>query len=74
MAATWAIAVGEPTPTEEIVASVITVYVGAMLLYEVIVCKKSYPTNRAECQERYEDSLYYSRVLAIFYVSLICFL
>lgn len=55
LAATWAIAVGEPTPAGDIVASVLMVYVGAMLLYEVIVCKKSYSTNRAKCQKRYED-------------------
>lgn len=35
------IAVGEPTPAGEIAASVITVVVGGILLYEVVACSKS---------------------------------
>ena len=58
LAATWAIAVGEPTPTGEIVASVVTVYIGAMIMYEVIVCKKSSSANRAECQDKYYDCVH----------------
>lgn len=41
LATTWAIAVGEPTPAGEIVASVITVLVAGVWLYEVVVCSKS---------------------------------
>lgn len=53
LAATWTIAIGEPTPVGEVVASIATVIVGGILLYEVVVCtvekKKSY------CEERYEN-------------------
>ena len=52
LATTWAIAVGEPTPAGEIVASVVTFYIGAMLMYEVIVCKKN-TSNYDYCQEKY---------------------
>ena len=51
LTAVWVIAVGEPTPAGEIVASVITVWVAGELLYEVITCRKSYS---AYCTEQYE--------------------
>ncbi len=38
LATTWIIAIAEPTPFGEVVASVVTVVVGGVLLYEVIVC------------------------------------
>ncbi len=38
LATVWVIAVGGPTPAREIVASVATVIVGGILLYEVVVC------------------------------------
>ena len=41
LTAVWVIAVGEPTPAGEIVASVITVWVAGELLYEVITCRKN---------------------------------
>jgi hypothetical protein len=47
------IAVGEPTPAGEIVASVITVVVGGILLYEVVTCPKPLSVN--ECIEKYVD-------------------
>ena len=40
LATVWTIAVGEPTPAGEIVASIATVIVGGIMLYEVITCKK----------------------------------
>lgn len=56
---TWAIAVGEPTPTGEIVASVITVIVGGILLYEVITCSDTSGStggSRYEyCQNKFEN-------------------
>lgn len=56
LAATWVIAVGEPTPVGEVVASVVTVFVAGVLLYEVIACKKSTSegSNHDYCQGRYE--------------------
>lgn len=51
LATVWTIAVGEPTPTGEIVASVITVIVGGVLLYEVITCAAN---NTKKC-DSYRD-------------------
>jgi hypothetical protein len=45
LATVWVIAVGEPTPAGEIVASVITVVVGGILLYEVVTCPKPLSVN-----------------------------
>ena len=45
LATTWAIALGEPTPVGEIVASVVTVIVGGVLLYEVVLCTYNAVTN-----------------------------
>ena len=53
LATTWLIAVGEPTPAGEIVASVATVVVAGVLLYEVIVCKSSSDVDY--CIERFKD-------------------
>lgn len=50
----WTIAVGEPTPTGEIVASIATVLIGAVWYYEVVVCKDSYAENRDWCIKLYE--------------------
>jgi hypothetical protein len=58
LAAVWTIAVGEPTPAGEIVASVITVFVVGVLMYEVITCT---PENTTDCTakviECYESNL-----------------
>ena len=56
LTAVWVIAVGEPTPAGEIVASVITVWVAGELLYEVITCRK----NAADinyCIEQYDKCM-----------------
>lgn len=47
LATGWVIAIGEPTPTGEIVMSVATVVVAGVLLYEVITCppKPNGPTE-----------------------------
>lgn len=50
LATTWAIAIGEPTPAGEIVASVVTVIVAGVLLYEVVVCAR-----RINCETKYAD-------------------
>jgi len=58
LAAVWTIAVGEPTPAGEIVASVITVYVAGVLMYEVITCTKTSEDDQstyAYCQERFRN-------------------
>jgi hypothetical protein len=51
LAATWVIAIGEPTPVGEIVASVATVIVGGILLYEVVVCT----VNTINCSAKYAE-------------------
>lgn len=51
LATVWTIAIGEPTPTGEIVASVATVVVAEILLYEVVTCKKN-SLNKDECIEK----------------------
>ena len=56
LATVWVIAVGEPTPAGEIVASVITVVVGGILLYEVITCSNTKVTI-AECTDKYENCM-----------------
>lgn len=57
LASIWVIAVGEPTPYGEIVASVATVvvYVGgaAVLMYEVVTCSQKVDPNREFCIEEY---------------------
>lgn len=40
-ATVWTIAIGEPTPFGEIVASVATVFTAAGFIYEVILCKEN---------------------------------
>lgn len=60
LATTWAIAIGEPTPAGEIVASVITVVVAGVLLYEVVVCSKSSTgsgsgSNYDYCQSKFRS-------------------
>lgn len=51
LAVTWTIAIGEPTPAGEIVASVITVVVGGYILYEVITCT----LNAADCIKKFDE-------------------
>lgn len=54
----WTIAVGEPTPTGEIVAAVATVLVGAVWYYEVLTCKYGSHISREDfeyCQKRFEN-------------------
>lgn len=53
LATAWTIAVGEPTPTGEIVASVLTVLYAGVWLYEVIVCRDT--DEEGYCYERFED-------------------
>ena len=52
----WGIAVGEPTPYGEVVASVVTVIVGvgmaAVMMYEVVTCKQDKMT--LFCEDMYE--------------------
>jgi hypothetical protein len=56
LATTWAIAIGEPTPAGEIVATVMTVMVGGLLLYEVIVCSSSSDSSDYNhCQQKYQN-------------------
>jgi len=55
LATVWVIAVGEPTPAGEIVASVITVVVGGILLYEVVTCAKNNQSNYEYCQQRFRN-------------------
>lgn len=56
LATVWAIAVGEPTPAGEIVASVITVYVAGVMMYEVITCKYS-SMPKINCEAKYADCI-----------------
>ena len=51
LATVWVIAVGEPTPAGEIVASVATVIVGGILLYEVVVCA----AQTIDCAAKYAE-------------------
>lgn len=51
LATTWAIAVGEPTFAGEIVASVATVVVAGVLMYEVVVCRR----KTDFCESMYND-------------------
>lgn len=53
LAIAWTIAVGEPTPTGEIVASVLTILYAGVWLYEVIVCRDT--DEEGYCYERFED-------------------
>lgn len=50
LATAWAIAIGEPTPIGEIVYSVVLIYAGAQLLYEVTVCSR-----QVNCEDEYFD-------------------
>ena len=52
----WVIAIGEPTPVGEIVASVLTVLVGAYLLYDVITCSV-YNEVTVDCVEKYVECI-----------------
>lgn len=54
LATTWAIAIGEPTPAGEVVASLVTVFVAGVWLYEVVVCSKT-NLNYDFCQEKWEN-------------------
>lgn len=61
VATVWTIAVGEPTVTGEIVASIVTVIVGATLLYEIIVCSdETNRLSRQDCIDLYESCRTYS--------------
>jgi hypothetical protein len=60
LATVWVIAIGEPTPAGEVVASVVTVILGSVLLYEVITCSSSssssnYYISNAECGVKYAE-------------------
>ena len=53
----WTIAVGEPTPTGEIVASIATVVIAGILYYEVVVCKTQSSISNGNfeyCQRQFE--------------------
>ncbi|MCF0184358.1 MAG: hypothetical protein HUK01_08500 [Bacteroidaceae bacterium] len=54
----WTIAIGEPTPSGEIVASVITIVVAGILLYEVVTCN-SQTLSEIDCIEKYNDCIEY---------------
>lgn len=61
VATVWTIAVGEPTLTGEIVASIITAGVGVALLYEIIVCAdETNRLSRQDCIDFYESCRTYS--------------
>lgn len=62
LSAVWIAAVGEPTPAGEVVASVATLIVGGVLLYEYIVCKKDSTNSDTYqmCQNKYEDCTDYT--------------
>ncbi len=53
-ATVWTIAIGEPTPFGEIVASVATVFSAAGFIYEVILCKENEGNSDMDfCMEKY---------------------
>lgn len=53
-ATVWTIAIGEPTPFGEIVASVATVFTAAGFIYEVILCKENEGNSDMDfCMEKY---------------------
>lgn len=54
LATTWTIAIGEPTPYGEIVASILTVVVGGILLYEIIVCAIE-GAGSVDCSAKYAE-------------------
>ena len=56
----WTIAIGEPTPAGDIVASIATFYVGGLLMYEVIACSISSSevnNNRDYCINKYIECI-----------------
>ena len=57
LATVWVIAVGEPTPVGEIVASVVTILVGGVWLYEVITCTTSNNNNNNndDCDQLFQN-------------------
>lgn len=58
LATVWTIAIGEPTPFGEIVAAVITYYVGAQLIYEVMTCKKREEIDNTNyCINKYNECI-----------------
>lgn len=60
LATVWTIAIGEPTPAGEIVASVATVVVAGVLLYEVVTCKNN-SLSKDDCTEKYNDCIQYNK-------------
>lgn len=52
----WTIAVGEPTEFGEIVASIATLTYAGILYYEVVTCKRSFPTIDY-CNEKYNQCM-----------------
>ncbi|HIZ06226.1 MAG TPA: hypothetical protein H9818_10300 [Candidatus Phocaeicola gallistercoris] len=58
LAAVWTIAVGEPTPAGEIVASITTiVLVSGAIVYEVVTCMQDYKENKKYCTEKYVECI-----------------
>ncbi len=53
LATTWAIALGEPSPFGEIVASVITVAVAGVLMYEVLLCPAGSSNGGSSTDDRW---------------------
>lgn len=54
LATVWTIAIYEPTPAGEIVASVATIFVAGVLMYEVVVCAKRHIDGDYEyCQSEF---------------------
>lgn len=56
LATVWCIAVGEPTPAGEIVASVVTIVYAGMFLYEVVTCI-SESLSVDDCISKYDDCM-----------------
>lgn len=50
-ATVWTIAIGEPTPAGEIVASIVTLAVAGVYVYEVVVCASQQSSNTSYCNE-----------------------
>ena len=56
-ATVWTIAIGEPTPAGEIVASIVTLAVAGVYVYEVVVCASQQSSNTSYCNEKYNECM-----------------
>lgn len=57
LATVWTIAVGEPTPIGEIVASVVTVVVAGVYMYEVVTCASQQNSTTDYCNRKYNECM-----------------